>query len=209
MKKEMATEAVTISPPNFQTAVFKIKGNAPYVQNKLSQKAKNIIHDNQAAGAQNKKGKAKEPKDFAACYEGACHRMDGAFGIPAPAFRCALISACRPAQFKMTHSKLGVFVIADGFDDDDGMPLVKITKGEPIYTELAVRNESGVLDLRARPMWKVGWEATLRIRFDADMFSTKDLANLLVRAGIQVGIGEGRPDSKKSAGMGWGTFDVA
>jgi len=31
---------------------------------------------------------------------------------------------------------------------------------------------------------------------------------LLARVGMQVGIGEGRPDSKNSAGMGWGLFEV-
>jgi hypothetical protein len=29
-----------------------------------------------------------------------------------------------------------------------------------------------------------------------------------MRVGIQVGICEGRPDSKNSAGMGWGTFKL-
>jgi hypothetical protein len=56
-------------------------------------------------------------------------------------------------------------------------------------------------------MWRE-WSATLRIQFDADQFQTSDVANLLARAGLQVGIGEGRPDSKKSAGMGFGQFEV-
>jgi hypothetical protein len=58
-------------------------------------------------------------------------------------------------------------------------------------------------------MWEPGWEATVRIRFDADLFTITDVANLLRRAGLQVGVGEGRPDSKKSAGMGWGIFDIS
>ena len=52
------------------------------------------------------------------------------------------------------------------------------------------------------------WKAKIRIRFDADQFSTQDITNLLARAGEQVGIGEGRPDSKNSAGMGWGCFRI-
>ena len=52
------------------------------------------------------------------------------------------------------------------------------------------------------------WSATVRVKFDADMFSLSDVINLFMRAGQQVGIGEGRPDSKKSHGMGWGTFHV-
>jgi hypothetical protein len=50
------------------------------------------------------------------------------------------------------------------------------------------------------------WGCTLRIRFDADQFTVDDVMNLLERAGQQVGIGEGRPNSPNSFGMGWGTF---
>jgi len=57
-------------------------------------------------------------------------------------------------------------------------------------------------------MWREGWEAVVHITFDADMLTATDVANLLSRAGMQVGIGEGRPDSKSSCGMGWGTFAV-
>jgi hypothetical protein len=46
------------------------------------------------------------------------------------------------------------------------------------------------------------------VRFDADQFKASDVVNLLQRAGAQVGIGEGRPFSKSSNGLGYGTFDV-
>src|SRR5690606_38654734 len=109
----------------------------------------------------------------------------GWVGIPAASFRAAMVSACRTVGFKMTHAKLGFMVVADGFTADEGVPLVQFTKGEPHYFEQAVRNESGVADIRARPMWDEGWEAVIRIRFDADMFSLSDIANLLHRAGEQ------------------------
>ena len=53
------------------------------------------------------------------------------------------------------------------------------------------------------------WSATVQVSFDGDQFTVAYVYNLLARAGMQVGIGEGRPDSKKSNGMGWGTFEVA
>ena len=58
-------------------------------------------------------------------------------------------------------------------------------------------------------MFREGWEADVRIRYDGDQFTASDVVNLLARAGLQVGIGEGRPDSKKSTGMGWGLFEIA
>jgi hypothetical protein len=206
-KKENNDASLVIPPPKFQTAAFNIVGVAPYVQNKFSAKARQQMKETQEAGSTARSKKKREAKDFQAAYEGAMHKMkDGGYGIPAPAFRNAMIDACRMAGFKMTHAKCSLFVEADGFDVDDGTPLVRITKGEPMYKELAVRNETGVADIRPRPMWAEGWEATVKIRFDNDQFTVDDVANLLMRAGMQVGVGEGRPFSKKSNGMGWGLF---
>ncbi|GAF99934.1 unnamed protein product [marine sediment metagenome] len=197
-----------IQPPKFDTAAFHIIGVAPYVQNKFSQKSREQMRLKQESGSVAKKGSKRDAKDFAKAYEGAMHiSEDGWHGIPAPAFRNACVSACRMCGFKMTHAKLSVFVEPDGFDADDGTPLVKIIKGKPQYSEMSVRNESGVCDLRPRPMWKTGWEAIVRIRFDGDQFTLDDVANLMLRAGLQVGVGEGRPDSRKSCGLGWGLFN--
>ena len=200
--------AVQITAPNIRRIKFRIQGTAPYVQNKFSQKAKEAIHAKQASGSVSKKGAKKEAKDFQQAFEEATHKApEGWFGIPAPAFRNAMISACRIVGFQMTKAKLAVFVEADGFDAEDSTPLIKI-EGERKYSEMAVQNETGVVDLRPRPMWDAGWEADVTIRFDADMFTETDIANLMARVGTQVGVGAGRPDSKKSAGMGWGLFDL-
>lgn len=216
MGKKVATQSgvreIRISAPNIQTAVFELEGTTPYVQNKFSDKARKQMREKQAAGSLANKGGRRAAKDFDACYADAMHNCETKgkkwYGIPAPAFRNALISACRIVDFKMTLAKLSLFTEADGFDSGDGTPLVQITKGDPHPFEAAVRNETGVCDIRVRPMWNEGWRATLRMKFDADQFSLEDVTNLLMRAGQQVGIGEGRPDSKKSAGMGWGLFSI-
>jgi len=199
---------LTILPPNFITASFKIRGNAPYVQNKFSKKAMEQMKGTQEQGSTAKKGKKREPKNFKECFEQSYHKStDGWYGIPAPAFRCGMVSACKTVGFAMTRAKLSVFVIADGFDIDDGTPLVKITKGKPEYCEHTVRIQQ-TTDIRARAMWKEGWEANVIIKWDADQFTMEDVANLMMRVGMQVGVGEGRPDSRTSCGMGWGTFDL-
>jgi hypothetical protein len=56
-------------------------------------------------------------------------------------------------------------------------------------------------------LWRE-WEANLPLRWDADQFSATDVFNLTARAGLQVGIGEGRPSSPNSFGLGWGLFEV-
>lgn len=199
--------SVVIEPPKFEMADIKIFGTAPYVQNKFSQKARDQMKAKHEAGSRSKKGAAREGKDFQASYEAAKHiSRQGWIGIPAPSFRNAMISACRIVGFKMTLAKLSVFVEADGYDADDGTPLVKIA-GKPRIHESLVRNATGVADIRWRPMWEE-WSAVVRVRWDATQFSAQDVVNLLARAGSQVGIGEGRPDSKASNGMGWGMFEV-
>jgi len=207
MKKATVEKQVVIKPPNFNTAEFTTIGNAPYVQNAFPKKAKEQMKEKQTAGSQAKKGKTKDGKNFQECYEQSMHiSKEGWNGIPASGIRASFISACRLVGFKMTLAKLGIFVEPDGFDKNDGTPLVRITKGKPHYVEHPVRLETGVTDIRARAMWDEGWEAVVRIRYDADLFSLEDISNLFMRVGLQVGWGEGRPDSRKSSGMGWGTF---
>lgn len=200
--------ALAITAPKFAVCEFKIRGTAPFVQLRFGEKAKNTMRAKQAEGSTATKGKKREAKDFKALYEEAMYQSpEGWRGFPAPAIRKAAISACRIVGYKMTLAKLGIFTIADGFDAKDGTPLVRFTKGEPRYCESPVRNANGVADIRVRAMWDE-WEATLKVRFDSEMFTHTDVANLVARVGLQVGIGEGRPDSKNSAGMDWGTFEI-
>ncbi len=200
--------AVTIAPPNFQTAAFRITGTAPLVINKFSAKARQAMLDKHMAGSQGKsKTKTREAKDPVALFNAARHlSTKGWDGIPAATFRKAMIGACRLVDFKMTLAKIGFFIEADGIDADEGTPLVKIIGDEPRMLEMVTRNDTGVPDVRFRPQW-MEWGATLRVRFDAGLFTVEDITNLVMRAGMQCGICEGRPSSE-SGGMGWGLFEI-
>jgi len=202
-----SVEELVIKRPNLITVKFNIEGTAPYVQHKFSQKSRNQMLQAQIDGPKGKNRTKKKARDVDEDYRNAMHlTAEGEHGIPAPAFRSACISACRVAGFQMTRAKLSIFVEPDGFDKDDGTPLVLI-KGKPVMHQAAVRLETGVASIAIRPMWRK-WSAVLTITFDGDQFSKQDVVNLLHRAGLQVGVGEGRPDSKKSHGMGWGTFKI-
>lgn len=200
---------VQIKPPNIRVAMLRAIGTAPLVQCKFSAKAKAQMMETQAAGSVARGKKKREPKDFDSVCEGAVHySTEGWPGIPAGAFRAGAISACRLVGFRMTLAKLSIFVEPDGFDRDDATPLVKLIAEPFRRVDHAVRNATGVADIRSRPMWD-RWAVDLRVRFDGDQFSLDDVTNLFARVGVQVGIGEGRPDSRASAGMGWGTFRLA
>jgi hypothetical protein len=204
----MSKTTVNISAPNMGTLRVSLIGTAPLMIARFSQKSMQAMLEKHVAGSQANKKRAKVARDLDADFNGARHiSEEGWDGIHAGAFRAAMISACRLVGFKMTLAKLSLFIHADGYDKVDHTPLVKIIGPAPVRTEMPVRNATGVMDIRIRPMWPE-WRVDLRVNFDADQFTVADVMNLLARVGMQVGIGEGRPDSRDSAGIGFGLFRV-
>jgi len=203
-------ERIVIDAPNFGHYETEIVGTAPLVQLRFSEKTKQEMMLKHAQGDVARSKNKREKKDFDALYKQSMHiSAEGWYGIPAAGVRNAMISACRVAGVVMTKAKLCVFVQADGLDSDDHLTgLIKITHGEPKRIDSPVRNADGSADIRTRAMWAPGWRAIIRIQYDADQIDPGGISNLLMRAGKQVGLGEGRPDSKKSNGMGWGLFDL-
>jgi hypothetical protein len=107
----------------------------------------------------------------------------------------------------MTLAKMSIFVEADGWDKEEPqIPLIRIY-GKSVKQEDIARVETGQPYVAVRAAFHQ-WSAKISLRWDGDQFTVEDIANLLSRVGLQVGIGEGRPDSKNSAGMGWGLFEV-
>lgn len=204
----VAPEKVVITPPRFQRATIKIAGTTPLVVSRFSEKAINQIEATQRAGQQARSRRKREARNFEADYERAFHiePKRGWKGHPASAFRNAMISACRTAGFAMTRAKLSIFVEPDGFDQD-GVPLVRIDGTPEPTSPMPARNANGSIDLRVRPMWRE-WKMAVTVRWDLDQFSATDVLNLMARAGMSVGIGEGRPDSRESNGLGWGLWEI-
>lgn len=207
MVGKTTTSVVSISAPRIETASFRLIGTSPLVQARFSAKAKQMMMEKMAAGPTSKGKKVRDARNFDQDCRDAMHvGVDGRAGVPAGAFRNAMISACRLVGFKMTLAKLSVFVQADTFDAVDGVPLVHLN-GNWERLDMHTRNATGVVDIRVRPMWREWW-IDLRVQFDAEQFTLTDVSNLLMRAGVQVGIGEGRHDSKSSTGLGFGCFRI-
>lgn len=207
-------KALIITKPHMKTIMIRIGGmiDRPYVQHRFGEKArKQMLADMALGDAQKKKGRSRPPRgdaEFLEEYNQAMYKMaSGEAGIPCTQFRKAMVTAHKLVGQKMTIGKLCIFIRSDGIDARDGTPLVRIRGKASRRPPMAVRNSNGSTDFRDRPFFD-GWEATLRIRFDADIYSEEDIANLAMRVGWQVGIGEGRPDSPHSCGMEWGLFDL-
>ncbi len=211
MKKETAVpvkRTITIARPKFEEATFQLVGVAPLVIHRFSAKTKMEMKQKMEAGKQASSKKVREAKSTDTSFMEARYiSKEGWDGFHASSIRNALISACRLVGFKMTLAKLSLFVIADGWDrEEPQIPLIRII-GKPTKQEDMARVETGQPYVTVRAAY-YDWKANVHIRWDNDQFSLEDVTNLLSRVGMQVGIGEGRPDSKNSAGMGWGLFEI-
>lgn len=208
IKMKQQNTSVTIKPPNFGMATFEIQGIAPLVIHRFSAKTKNQMKEKMELGKAAGNKKNREAKSTDDTFNEARYvSPQGWDGFHAAAIRNAMISACRLVGFKMTLAKMSIFVEADGWDKTEPqIPLIKII-GKPVKQEDMARVETGQPYVTVRAAYH-DWKARVKIRWDGDQFTISDITNLLSRVGLQVGIGEGRPDSKNSAGMGWGLFKI-
>lgn len=206
--KAMPKKSLVIAPPKFQRGEFHLIGTAPLVIHRMSAKLKQQFKAKMEEGKSASSKKNREARLTDDLFQEARYRSpEGWDGVHAGAFRNGMISVCRLVNFKMTLAKLSLFIEQDGWDAaEPQIPLVRII-GEARKQEDIARTETGQPYICVRAAY-FPWEIDLRVRWDADQFSINDVANLLMRVGKQCGIGEGRPDSPNSAGMGWGLFDL-
>jgi hypothetical protein len=74
--------------------------------------------------------------------------------------------------------------------------------------EDAVRNDSGVADIRIRASY-LGWRTRFTLHVLENVLSVQRAFQLLELAGRTVGVGEWRPQSKEGTGGAFGLFRIA
>lgn len=154
--------------------------------------------------------KVRTPRQKKQVFEASKYKFKGSTreGIPATAVKKALIAAAHDKRgFSKVDVKQSVFVIADG-DSSDGMPLVALEKPKAVMHEALVSVGSGlrkVPDLRWRASYP-RWSAKLRFEYVTDTATPEAIVNLLQRAGVTIGLCEGRPEG--GSGLEWGRFTV-
>lgn len=181
-----------------QVRAVEITGVTPVIPHKWSEKSIRMMPGHPERDTMNKKGIRTAEEEAEACV----YRLpDGRPGIPATAFKAALVSACRFFDKpSMTEAKLLFFVEGEGPDQ-----LVPI-EGTPILREDTPRNANGSADLRYRYAFDQ-WRATVTIRFVPSCISAASIVALLDAAG-RVGVGDWRPGSPKSHTGTFGQFRV-
>ena len=178
--------AITLKPINRQRVTFTIKGTAPLIQHKWSEKAKAQIRDKKLGD----KAKKREKLDMDAEFKAATYLTDDdRYGIPILAFKASLIGAAhKDIGLEKTLVKKSFFVPCT-----DSNMIVPMECSDPIMREDYVRVGVSGTDLRYRPEFK-DWSVEITAEIDADMLTIDNIAMLINRAGFGVGIGEWRPE---------------
>jgi hypothetical protein len=180
-----------------QEAELEIVGVSPLIVHRWSEKARQQMRDKMSG---EKAPARREPKNPEKEAEDATYFLDdGRPGMPAVAFKAAMVEACRFfSNVTMTEVKRLLFVVGEGTEQ-----LVPIN-GERTIREDTPRVGQAQTDLRYRSQfWP--WSATIRVRFPKGIISPASVAALL-DAGGRSGVGEWRPGSPKSNTGTYGQF---
>lgn len=196
----MATAStVTLTRIKREIAEINIKGTAPLIVHRWSEKAKQMMLD-----AQQGRKVAKQPKDPQTDFDSSMYRFaDGGHGFPVMAFKSATVKGGARLfgkSVKMTELRQLFTFLSDG-DGTDGTQLVRIA-GNPTMREDMVRVGMGTADIRYRAEYR-DWSAVLRIEFVPGVIDL-DSVVALVDAGGTNGVGEWRPEKSGS----YGTYEV-
>lgn len=192
--------AIELRPLQDEEIEVQVIGLTPIIPHRWSEKAKALMpgHPNAETGRMTKKGVRKPEEEAEACV----YRLeDGRPGMPATAFKAAMVSACRFFERpSMVEAKLLLHIKGEGEEQ-----LVAF-EGDPHLREDTPRNANGSADLRYRYSF-YPWSARLVIRFTPSSISPASVIALVDAAG-RVGVGDWRPGAPKSATGTFGTFRV-
>lgn len=193
---------VTIPAINISTATLRLVGDSPLICHAWSEKAKKEILDKQMKKAK----QAKEAKDPAEDFFNTLYWLSerpknttladvkkAKFGFPSVAFKAAAVDACSSVDGITKVQARGAFHITGEFVE------IKCKEG-PEMREDMVRIGMGTADIRHRGEFK-NWSAEFEIRYNPNVLSIEQIANLFNIAGFATGIGEWRPQRDGSYGM--------
>lgn len=201
-------ETIEILALNIAHVNMTLRGTAPLIQHKWSEKAKEMMLNAQMRKTSTGREAKNPDQDFLdgiylmpggkyPTISGPCpgqaysvfHEDGGPYGFPSIGFKNAFVRAGTYMNEKMTFLR-GVFHVRN--------ELTLIT-GHPQPRQDMVRLAMNKADIRFRPEW-TEWEAHLEIELNLSAISIEKLFNIANMAGFSVGIGEWRPERNGSNG---------
>jgi hypothetical protein len=204
------SQKLDLPPLKLAHAELAIIGDTPLIVHAWSQKAKE-----QMLLQQMKLPRSRDPKDPVDAFLRSMYRTDtNHYGIPAVGVKNAMVTACTSVEGITKTAARQAFIIvgergktkaafADLFSPQDLVRL--LSPNPPTLREDMVRlaGIGNTADLRYRAeFWP--WACKLTIRYNQNVLSIDQLANLLNTAGFGVGLCEWRPERDGQSG----TFHV-
>lgn len=204
MARKLETAPIEIIRPQISILQVPVIGDSILVSHNWSEKSKKGLREVGTKVVKNK----KDPRDPDAEFEGSLYRStDGWCGLPAIAFKNSAVEACRYIEgMTMVEARGTLFIKSDG-SDADGIGLARIHGDGPHVREDVVRLPGNKADLRYRGYWR-RWAALVTVRFNENVISQSQIANLFAIAGLHCGVGDGRPTSPQGT-MDWGLYHLA
>lgn len=199
----MADQTVTLQPIRISEMRLSVRGITPLIVHRFSEKAKKQIEDKQQKKAKEPRG-ARDPK---AEYLSSFYMISGTpgtknahYGIPAIWFKQAAIYACTYLEITKVAARGAFHIIAE----TDGLIPLKFKRVR--MREDYVTIGQGTRDIRYRGEFS-DWGCTLRIRYNAAVFSADQLINMINLGGFCSGLGEMRPSQQCSDQ--YGLYEIA
>lgn len=219
-QQTIPAQAVSIPQLVVKTIHVNIVGKSPLIVHAWSAKAIRQMLDKQTKTATAGRAAKNPVEDF----RGSLYYLPEkkGFGLPAPSFKAAIVSAANDVGQKMTEVKRGLHV------NSYLVPIIAPVLAKENYTEYdeqyakeiefehsfgcqmrmdMVRLESGVSDIRFRGCFPE-WKATLDVEYNEAVLSAEQVVNLISAAGYGCGVGEWRPSSPSVRSGEFGRFTV-
>jgi len=191
MKKETQIPELKI-----QIEQFRVRGTAPLIVHKFSEKAIKMIEAKQAKKSKQRPERNPQQEMLDTMYFFPDKKRSG---FPAVGFKAAMVRGAKSLDFVMKDIMGQIFVIGD-----QGTDLVEIQGVPELKTDM-VRVGMGAADIRYRAMYPE-WEANITIKFNSSVISTEQIAQIIQSAGFSCGVGEWRPEKSKTGNFG--TFEL-
>lgn len=180
-------------PIDLQTMEITIRGTAPLIMHKWSEKAKAAMRAKQQK-SEVKTREARDPEQE--CRDALIVNDDGQPSLLAIAVKSAVVTAATSTSMTKVAIRQA-FRIHGQFIPIDG---------DWTMVEDMTRTSTGVADLRYRPYF-YEWTAVIPVIYNRFAISAEQLQGLFALAGFGVGVGDWRPEKNGDKGT-WEVVSV-
>ncbi|MEE8607877.1 MAG: hypothetical protein V3S55_09740 [Nitrospiraceae bacterium] len=179
-----------------------VVGTSPVIPHAISAKNKEQIAAKQQQKGQQARGKRNPRQEYLDSFymiKGKPETKNCVYGLPAAAFRQAMISACRQVPNLTMAGTQGCFHVF-GVKGTNFVKLIDHSDPRMGEDTVTLSGPGRPLDLRYRPYFDE-WSVRMEIQFNLNVISIEQLFNLAHIAGFHVGVGDHRPEKAGSNGM--------